>query len=218
MFEIVARDVEYARERWEGDEREYVEAFSSGRVTLEILTRLAKSTTGGGGFAITRRFQGGLKLWSKWLINFNRHVAEEVQRYLRNPDSQIIFSLHECLAEQCPMNSTKRPSVLGISAASKLLFFMCPKLPFFIYDSDARLALNMRVLEPHEYRTWWNRCRDILAEVNLPLDTRIPDGANEDWFHRRCFDKMLIEKGRDKKRHISDRAFQRRERLMQFRI
>lgn len=211
MIKISSKHVKYARNRWESYERKYIEAFSTGSITPEILGSLAKRWEGG--FSISRRFQGGLKKWSAPLNRFyNNHVIAAIKHYRQEPDPQIVFSLHQRLAEKGPMEKKKRPGVLGISAASKVLFFMCPELPFFIYDSVARLALDIRELEPHEYEISWNRCREVQGRTKLPRG-QLPEGVDKDWFHRRRLDKALYEKGEEQRRHLDRQARLRKARL-----
>lgn len=211
MLKINTSHAKYARDHWEKYEREYIRAFSTGSITPAILRSLAKR--GDGGFSVSRRFHGGVSKWSGPLNQFHKdHVIAAVKRYGRKPDPQIIFRLHERLAEHCPMEKKKRPGVLGISAASKVLFFMCPELPFFIYDSVARLALDIRELQPHEYEIWWNRCSEVLKKTRLPSG-QLPEGATKDWYHRRCFDKALYDVGEQKQRSLDRKSKLREARL-----
>ena len=51
---------------------------------------------------------------------------------------------------------------LGIVVASKLLFFTCPEMPIFIYDSVVGKALSMEHLTIRDYFEFWQRCKEIL--------------------------------------------------------
>ena len=89
----------------------------------------------------------------------------------------------------------------GIVAASKLLFFICPEMPIFIYDSFVGQALSIEKLPIREYPKWWQRCDDIFKANSsaipllLPKDRQKEFTDKEEWITRRSLDLMLYRIG-----------------------
>ncbi len=133
--------------RWEVNDRLFYESFSSLRIDREVLKQFAalnddrsKRT---GGYSISRRFWGGIQKWTPLIAGFLcERVAPARKKYRQIGDRDIVFRLHNELAKMPGMSIRGNSGSLGTVPASKLLFFACPEMPFFIYDSFVGCTLG----------------------------------------------------------------------------
>ena len=94
---------------------------------------------------------------------------------------------------------TKGP--LGPSSASKLAFFLCPEMPFFIYDSVVGKAMRRsRPKSVSEYQTWCNELKKLLPNPEsfcklVRKDRRHEFTHRMDWLARRSLDLALYRIG-----------------------
>jgi len=139
---------------------------------------------GTGGYSISRTFNGGLHNWLG-------HVRAALQRAQTLAHEGDAIAFVDRLSKQ-RLGQGMRP--LGISAASKLVFFGAPNLRVFIYDSVVREAVGILPLGPGHYWTWHKLMKKIdgCATVDKKVfDQRCPQEIPEDWFRRRCLDQAL---------------------------
>jgi hypothetical protein len=202
-----------ARRKWLGivgdseapstaSDAEFVSCFGSKTVAIsgKLIARFAASnndeTRRTGGYSIMRRFMGGADTRAPAIEAFMRGRATEAGRqWAETPDeaNQIIPKLVAELAATYKVGSPGY--TLGISAASKLLFFSCPEMPVFIYDSLVQKFLGCPAANSeYSYAVFWQRCSKALnspghIETGLPPEHGIYSLMPPmDWFKRRCLD------------------------------
>lgn len=209
-FTVIERDVQMAMHRWTGvtlhpSERDtasdavFYRYFSKlpepvDTTMLKVFARPNRDRGNAeiGGYDTQMDMQGGVAHWASRLGNFfadrARHAREA---FLNGPDGYYVASLVEDLANLKGLAAANRePQSLGLSAATKLIFFACPEMPIFMYDNVVGDALGMRTLRPNEYPVWDAICADLLYR-RLAVSVQPPREAEPDWFRRRCFDMML---------------------------
>lgn len=192
---------------WQATDREFIEGFAAGKITNELLSRFAAKNDNDvaskrtGGYSVTRKFWGGLSSWRPRLQEFyTSDVLPCRDQYTQVRRVEPAWEMTIKLAEMQGTSAKGFSSPLGIVAASKLLFFACPEIPIFIYDSVVGIALSMDKLAIEEYPKWWNRCNDVLknnpsAIPLLPTNRQVEFQDKEEWFTRRSFDLMLYRLG-----------------------
>jgi hypothetical protein len=204
-------DRRHARRKWLGltsagkptvaCDAEFFHRFGQEQVDQDLLARFGAVNTvrrPSGGYSICRRFTGGTATWAPRIAAFLAGDAAKARVALdRAPfrRREIVCSL---IQELALLNAPARNGDargLGISAASKILFFACPEMPFFIYDSVVRRQLGMPALSDGEsYGAYWDRCwQAFAAEPHstpgpLPENSSWPGSPPEQWFTRRCLD------------------------------
>jgi hypothetical protein len=88
-----------------------------------------------------------------------------------------------------------------VVTATKFLFFACPEMPVFIYDSYVGKALKTPTLASKHYRSqWWEKCSGLQRMNPSALSLLRPEHRDEfankeDWFTRRALDLMLYRIG-----------------------
>ncbi len=168
-----------------------------------------------GGYSIARRFLGGVEQAAQAIHTALRSQGGFDPSPLPRPEQVArVVALVQAVGgiELESARGTKR--ILGISAATKLLFFLRPDLPVFIYDKYAAKALRITGLRPGDYADDWHRpCAALLAAnagvpIALPQPheqvqhggaaggrAEAPTPPSEDWMRRRCLDLMLFRIG-----------------------
>ncbi len=139
-----------------------------------------------GGYTIKWRFSGSRRAWVSVI-----RVALLRARRLKTEAAAI--RLADALANS---RTTAARMPLGVSAASKLLFFGAPHLPIFVFDKFTRIAAGVR--PPRLYGSWHRTAMAMYRHANLDeraLRRLRPPDAPEGWFRRRCFDIALVQKG-----------------------
>lgn len=193
-FHICASAIERAAYLWgpnnnELSDSDHIQAlknpFMLNRDKLWAFVRPAKGHgCGTGGYSISRTFHGGLRDWLgriKFALKQTQTLTGEV--------SAIDFV--NGLSEQ-RLRPDMRP--LGVSAASKLVFFGAPHLPVFIYDSVVREAVEVMAPKPGHYDIWHRHMKNIdrCATIDqIVFSRKRPLASQEEWFRRRCLDQTL---------------------------
>jgi hypothetical protein len=209
MHALMKWDGRDAERRWEATDREFFLGFSAGDINELLIKRFAENNNNDvpsrrtGGYSIKRKFSGGLSSWTPRLKNFYTSIISPARyRYSLTESIEVVWELITQLAEmKGQARKESKPRNLGIVAASKLPFFACPEMPFFINDSFVRKALSMeRFQSIRDYPKWWIRCNEIL-ELNssviplLPKERQREFLDKEDWLKRRSLDLMLYRFG-----------------------
>lgn len=138
-----------------------------------------------GGYTIKYSFSGPLKAWVP--------MVRAVLLRTRGLKSEVaVIRIADRLATSRTSAAWKS---LGVSAASKLLFFGAPHLPIFIFDRLAGNALGLK--SPRSYKSW--HLTAVRAYRHAGFDERAlrkcrPANAPAEWFRRRSFDIALIRK------------------------
>lgn len=211
---IEARDVRHALIKWDGHDpqenrtwratdREFFDSFSAFQVDSASLRRFAapnnddKATQRTGGYHISRRFWGGFEAWAPRIRAFLREQAAMAQRkYLKTGDPGLVTQLHAELGRMTGASPPGNTATLGITPVSKLLFFACPRMPFFIYDSYVGATLGLEGIGLEGYGEWCRQCRELYDlttrfERLIPPKRRAEFRGKEDWLKRRSLDLML---------------------------
>ena len=203
---VTERDTRTER-RWQATDREFLEGFSTGKITGPLLSRFAANNNNNiaskrtGGYSIVRKFWGGVASWMPRLQGFyTTHVLPARVHFRQTRKVEAVWELTTQLAEMKGQSTKGFTNPLGIVAASKLLFFACPEMPIFIYDSFVGAALSVNKLPIKDYPRWWHHCNDVL-EANssviplLPKDRKTEFPDKEEWITRRSIDLMLYRFG-----------------------
>jgi hypothetical protein len=200
---VTSSDIREASSLWSGrisqkkavvyrSDREHFVIFSNpSALTFYDLKRFiwfanistAKRATGG--YSIKYCFSGPLKAWVPMV-----RAALLRARGFRTEVAAIRQA--DLLANS---RTTAARKSLGVSAASKLLFFGAPHLPIFIFDRLAGDALGVR--GPSSYKSWHRTAMRTFRHTNFDepaLREWQPCDAPKDWFRRRAFDIALIRK------------------------
>lgn len=192
---------------WKANDKEFYEGLSQCQIDETLLGRFAASNNNEnpsrrtGGYSIVRGFCGGIPSWTPRINDFLQHRVNPARmKYQNTKDKSIIWALISELGgmKGCSKNGCVRP--LNIVAASKLMFFACPEMPVFIYDSVVGDALSMPKLPLSRYDEWWSKCNE-LRNANADVTNMIPAERQKEfddkreWFKRRCLDLMLYRLG-----------------------
>ena len=159
--------------------------------------RISRTKLSTGGYSIKYCFSDGLANWLPIL-----RTAIQTGRAAQT-EAHAVRAVDE-LAKARPPTAWK---VLGVSAASKLMFFGVPNWPIFIFDRFSGLAVGLQ--KPASYSIWHRAVSARYRALHgLPaaLRSRIPPQPPFDWFQRRCFDIALFTEGRkleEARRHQS---------------
>lgn len=195
--------------RWQANDAEFYRALSdpNARIDARLVRRFSAANNDEkrptGGYSIIRAMWGGADVWAENISRFrDTHVVPARDQFGEESlkrKAQVAISLHLELGGILGISRNGRSRPLGISAASKFLFFMCPEFPFFIYDDVARLGMgfNQR-LGLDSYAEWVKRCAERLSPDHLLLVRgHLPPNydGRVDWFTRRCLDLALYRLG-----------------------
>jgi hypothetical protein len=193
--------------RWKATDREFLKMFSCGEITESVLARFAANNNNEnpskrtGGYSITRKFWDGLSSWTPRIRYFFVNGVKPARlRFHESGDIEILWDLIYQLSKMEGRSAKGYTNPLGVVAASKLLYFACPEMPVFIYDSVVGKALSVPNLVVEDYFHWWAKYHDIRnmnssALSLLPSDRRQEFSDKDDWFTRRSIDLMLYRFG-----------------------
>lgn len=207
MRHYIGRDaIERATNLWNGQaerksrvyrsDRQHFRAFSRPlRLTeydlrrFNALANISRAKWATGGYSIRYCFAGRLSKWVP-VIKSALIMAQRI-----NGEGAAI-RLVNGLARAKPPHASKQ---LGVSAASKIVYFGAPHLPVFIFDRLAGTALGL--VKPKRYSDWHavagRAYRRSRVGVGQPDLKRLkPPFPPLDWFRRRCFDILLVDVGR----------------------
>lgn len=191
---------------WKANDKEFLNGFSKGNFTKDLVKKfIAKNKDSEerqrtGGYSIARKMWGGHEFWTNELNKFYKEEIEnKIKEYDEKKDIKIVVELVKKLAkiEGTSLTSGKK-NKLGIVSASKILFFTCPNMPIFIYDSVVGKALSMENLKIEEYDKFCNTCQNIINSIpsyQITESNKNDFKDKENWFKRRIFDLMLYRIG-----------------------
>lgn len=219
-MEINSEDINKAISLWEGEgrpgsDRGNVEGLSWRygwtNDRLYALVRAAKDRRRQptGGYSVIRRFRGGLRTWIQDLEAFRKDELTQCMGEWRETNMpQPLWRAVAILGNMARLSKAENLGPLGVSAASKILFFACPEAPLFIFDSVVKEAYDFamrgkqgwpRRIDTASYADWWRFCSEFQGQTIIDSATSQITGSglvSRDWVVRRCVDNMLYRCGK----------------------
>ncbi|MCL6106859.1 MAG: hypothetical protein M1309_05895 [Actinobacteria bacterium] len=209
-FVIENSSVQADLNKWDGSEttacdRLFLEEFSAGLVSEKTLRQFSATNTvqkRTGGYSIGRTFWGGIFHWATRIDIFVKEdVAMYRMEYQQSGNPDIAYKILDELANMEGAGPSGKKRKLGTVSASKLAFFLCPEMPFFIYDSVVGKVFGRKSApRPNEYPMWCAALEKLLPDSHsfreqVP-EKRRPEFANRlDWLARRSLDLALYANG-----------------------
>jgi len=209
-FAIDELAVEKALKKWDGIETTasdcfFLHEFSEGSISQKTLKLFSATNTERrrtGGYSIGRTFWGGISAWAPRIDTFAKEkVANYRVNYSQCGKRSIAFNIFDELANMEGTGPSGKKRKLGTVSASKIAFFLCPEMPFFIYDSVVGTSLGLKSPpKPNEYPAWCDGLSQLLPEPDsfreLVPRKRLQEFSHRlDWLARRSLDLALYEIG-----------------------
>ncbi len=204
--------VQAAIDKWDGMgttacDRIFLEEFSAGSINEKTLRQFSATNTlkrRTGGYSIGRTFWGGISEWAPRIENFAKDtVAKQRIEYQNSGNKAIVFRILDELANMEGTGPSGKKRQLGTVSASKLAFFLCPEMPFFIYDSVVGKVFHRKSApRPSEYPMWCADLGKLLPDPDAFREHVTEKGRPEfahrlNWLARRALDLALYRKGEE---------------------
>jgi len=192
---------------WKSNDKDFYENLSAhdGIIDRDFICLFSASNNDEknrtGGYSFGRVLRGGAETWARKITEFRAQYVNPARQKFSNAELEkkieIAICLHKKLCNMEGISYNGNTGKLGIVSSSKILFFMCPEFPFFIYDRVAGKGMDFhRGVKCEDYACWIKRCLALLdCDGRTAVEGHLPINCNAGWFKRRCLDLALYRCG-----------------------